>query len=103
MFLVVLISLSTIQNIHISTCSNLTYIYHLFHGILFFSHYFLKQTHTGTVNLLNIAGDDFEMLENDQLTIQGMMGSRYLATFEDEVTQWQRELAGVADVMVVLR
>ena len=57
---------------------------------------------TGTVNLLNIAGDDFEMLENDQLTIQGMMGSRYLATFEEEVTQWQRELAGVADVMVVL-
>ena len=42
------------------------------------------------------------MLENDQLTIQGMMGSRYLATFEEEVTTWQKELAAVADVMVVL-
>ena len=49
---------------------------------------------TGSVNLLKITDDDFEMLENDQLTIQGMMGSRYLSTFEEEVTGWQRELAG---------
>ena len=42
------------------------------------------------------------MLENDQLTIQGMMGSRYLMTFEEEVTRWQKELAAVADVMIVL-
>ena len=46
------------------------------------------------MNLLKITDDDFEMLENDQLTIQGMMGSRYLSTFEEEVTGWQRELAG---------
>lgn len=57
---------------------------------------------TGSVKLLKITDDDFEMLENDQLTIQGMMGSRYLATFEDEITRWQKELAAVADVMVVL-
>ena len=41
--------------------------------------------------------DDFEMLENDQLTVQGMMGSRFLSTFETEVTTWQRELAGVSE------
>jgi len=29
-----------------------------------------------------------------------MMGSRYLATFEEEVTTWQKELVAVADVMV---
>ena len=57
---------------------------------------------SGNVKLLKITDDDFEMLENDQLTIQGMMGSRYLATFEEEVTTWQKDLAGVADVMVVL-
>ena len=57
---------------------------------------------SGSVKLLKITDDDFEMLENDQLTIQGMMGSRYLATFEEEVTTWQKELAAVADVMVVL-
>jgi hypothetical protein len=31
---------------------------------------------SGSVKLLKITDDDFEMLENDQLTIQGMMGSR---------------------------
>ena len=30
--------------------------------------------------MLKIKDDDFEMLENDQLTVQSMMGSRYLAT-----------------------
>jgi dynein heavy chain len=49
------------------------------------------------IYMLRIGDDDFEMLENDQLTVQGMMGSRFLATFETEVTTWQRELAGVSE------
>ena len=47
--------------------------------------------------MLRIGEDDFEMLENDQLTVQGMMGSRFLATFEKEVTTWQKELAGISE------
>lgn len=54
------------------------------------------------VNLLKIAEEDFEMLEADQLAVQGMMASRYLATFEAEVTGWQKGLAMVADVLMQL-
>jgi dynein heavy chain len=54
------------------------------------------------VNLLKIAEEDFEMLEADQLAVQGMMASRYLATFEAEVTGWQKGLAMVADVLLQL-
>ena len=49
------------------------------------------------IYMLRIGEDDFEMLENDQLTVQGMMGSRFLATFEKEVTTWQKELAGISE------
>ena len=54
------------------------------------------------VMLLKIAEEDFEMLEADQLAVQGMMASRYLATFEAEVTGWQKGLAMVADVLMQL-
>jgi dynein heavy chain len=46
--------------------------------------------------------EDFEVLEADQLIVQGMMASRYLAQFEEEVTTWQHELSTVAEVIVVL-
>ncbi len=36
------------------------------------------------------------------MTVQGMMASRFLATFEVEVTSWQKSLAMVAEVMVIL-
>ena len=49
------------------------------------------------IYLLRIGEDDFEMLENDQLTVQGMMGSRFLSTFETEVTNLAKELAGVSE------
>jgi len=55
-----------------------------------------------SVNLLKMLDDDFEMLENDQLAVQSMMSSRYLATFEDEVTKWQKNLGVVADSLLVL-
>jgi len=52
-----------------------------------------------TVNVLKINDDDFDLLEQDQLTVQGMMASRFLATFEEEVTSWQKALAMVAEVI----
>ena len=54
------------------------------------------------VPLLKIGEDDFEALEADQLTVQGMMASRFLAQFEDEVTSWQKQLATVTDVFGLL-
>eukprot|EP00947_MAST-08B_sp_MAST-8B-sp1_P001611 g1611.t1 len=55
-----------------------------------------------TVMLLKMLDDDFEMLENDQLGVQSMMGSRYLKTFEEEVTKWQKELGMVADSLILV-
>ena len=65
--------------------------------------FFAEESWEGSgVYMLNIKEDDMEMLENDQLTVQGMMGSRFLSTFEAEVTGWQRELAAVDEVMQLL-
>ena len=40
------------------------------------------------VALLKMDADDFEQLEADQLMVQGMMGSRFLRTFERAVNDW---------------
>ena len=39
------------------------------------------------------------MLEENQLVVQGMMASKYLATFEAEVTSWQKKLANVSEAL----
>lgn len=54
------------------------------------------------VMLVRVGEDDWEMCEADQLTIQGMMTSRYLAHFETQVTAWQRDLASVSEVATQL-
>ena len=51
------------------------------------------------VYLFRMAEEDFETLEDNQLVVQGMMASKYLATFEEEVTGWQKSLANVSDVL----
>ena len=55
-----------------------------------------------SVKLLRMSEEDFETLEADQLVVQGMMASRYLATFEEGVTYWQKALGNVADVVQIL-
>ena len=50
-------------------------------------------------HMIKLSEEDFETLEDHQLQIQNMMGSRYLATFEEQVTKWQHDLASVADVV----
>ena len=52
--------------------------------------------------LLKLADVDFEMLDSDQLVVQGMLGSRFLATFEADVTAWHRALRAVAEVVAAL-
>ena len=54
------------------------------------------------VMLLRVAEDDWEMCEGDQLTVQGMMTSRYLAHFEAEVTAWRGALSAVSEVVTQL-
>jgi dynein heavy chain, axonemal len=54
------------------------------------------------VRLLKIGEEDFETLEADQLAVQNMMASRFLATFEEEITGWQKSLAMVSEVLLSL-
>ena len=46
----------------------------------------------------SLAEENFEALEENQLVVQGMMASKYLATFEELVTGWQKKLSAVSDV-----
>ena len=46
--------------------------------------------------------EDYEQLENDQLLVQAMMGSRFLRTFERAVNEWNASLSVVGDVIQAL-
>jgi len=54
------------------------------------------------VTLLKMAEEDFESLEADQLTVQGMLASRFVKQFEHEVQNWQKSLSNIADVFVIV-
>ena len=54
------------------------------------------------VPLLKIAEEDYESLEADQLTVQGMLASRFVKIFEAEVQDWQQHLANISDVFMML-
>jgi len=54
------------------------------------------------VPLLKMGEEDFEALEADQLTVQGMLASRFVKQFEHEAMEWQKRLAAVADVFVCI-
>ena len=51
------------------------------------------------VYLMKMKEEDFETLEDNQLVVQGMMASKYLATFETECTGWQKSLGNVSEVL----
>ena len=55
-----------------------------------------------TVQTVKLQEEDVEQLENDQLAVQGMMGSRFKATFDEKITTWNTKLGRVADVMSYL-
>lgn len=55
-----------------------------------------------TIYLVKLSEEDFEALESDQLVVQTMISSPFLATFQEQVTTWQSDLGLVADVITVL-
>ena len=55
------------------------------------------------IKLINLAEENFEMLEENQLIVQGMMASKYLATFEDWVVGWQKKLSNVSDILAQMQ
>jgi dynein heavy chain len=45
--------------------------------------------HKGTgMHMIGLGGDEFDLLENDQVSVQAMTASRYLATFEEKINYW---------------
>lgn len=40
------------------------------------------------LSTIKLSEEDFELLEENQMQVQSMCASRYLATFEEEVTTW---------------
>lgn len=54
------------------------------------------------VETVALAAEDTETLENDQLALQSMLGSRALAYFEPAVRSWHADLAAVGDVVQLL-
>ena len=58
-----------------------------------------KQT---DIQMIKLSEEDFETLEDHQVQVQNMMGSRYLSTFEKQVTSWQKNLSSVADVVQIM-
>ena len=57
--------------------------------------------HKGTgMQLIGLDGDNFDLLENDQVSVTAMTSSRYLATFEEEIYYWQKSLAAINEVVV---
>ncbi len=54
------------------------------------------------IPLLGIGEEDFESLENDQLVVQGMLASRFVAQFKTEVSYWQKALFNVNEVFLLI-
>ncbi|XP_018352750.1 PREDICTED: dynein heavy chain 9, axonemal-like [Trachymyrmex septentrionalis] len=54
---------------------------------------FGKETHERTkLTILNISEEVMEMLEENQVQLQNMLESKYVAYFLDDVTDWQQKL-----------
>ena len=65
---------------------------------------FQIEEHKGTgVSMLRMGEEDFELLEEQQVNVNAMFSSRFLATFEDQCIYWQKHLAGVSEVVQLLQ
>ena len=54
------------------------------------------------IQMIKLSEEDFETLEDHQVQVQNMMGSRYLKTFEKQVMSWQKNLSSVSDVVQIM-
>jgi dynein heavy chain len=53
---------------------------------------------SSTIKLVKVTEEDVEQLENDQLVVQSMMGSKYMPTFEKDISSWKKGLGSVEKV-----
>lgn len=59
----------------------------------------LQQHKTTDIYMLKMNEEDFEMLEENQVSVNAMFSSRFLSTFEQKCNYWQKSLAGIAEVV----
>lgn len=54
------------------------------------------------VQMIRLNEDNFDLLENDQQSVNGMFASRYLATFEDRITFWNKALGAIGEIVILV-
>jgi dynein heavy chain, axonemal len=54
------------------------------------------------VQMIRLSEDNFDMLEENQVAVTSMFSSRYLATFEEKINFWQKSLASISEIVVVI-
>ena len=52
--------------------------------------------------MIRLSEENFDMLEENQVAVTSMFSSRYLATFEDRIVYWQKSLAAISEIVVVV-
>ena len=64
--------------------------------------YLFAQHKSTNVYTIKMSEETVETLEDNQVLVQGMMANRYMDTFRDEITGWNKTLASVADVSQIM-
>jgi dynein heavy chain len=54
------------------------------------------------VHMIRLNEDNFDLLENDQQSVNGMFASRYLATFEERITFWNKALGAIGEIVILV-
>lgn len=54
------------------------------------------------VQMIKLSEENFDMLEENQQSVNAMFSSRYLSTFETDIVYWQKALAQVSEVVVLV-
>jgi dynein heavy chain len=52
--------------------------------------------------MIRLIEENFDLLENDQVSVTAMFSSRYLATFEEKIVYWQKALASISEITVLI-
>jgi len=51
---------------------------------------------------MRLSEENFDILEENQVAVTAMQSSRYLATFEEKITYWQKALAAISEIIILV-
>jgi dynein heavy chain len=52
--------------------------------------------------MIKLSEENFDMLEENLVAVTALFSSRYLATFEESIVKWQKSLAAISEIVVVI-